>query len=110
MSRPHVEMSRKITLGKRLRGLRIEQGLSLRELSKRMESKIPAVTLSHYECFRHFPSPKRLLMLADYFNVTIKYLCGLSNVRTAHRQKKVYAPKKRKSFFRALLEWFIGDK
>ncbi|MCW4359520.1 helix-turn-helix domain-containing protein [Bacillus altitudinis] len=60
--------------GKRIRELRKEKGMTLRELSE--ELNIPFTTLGNYEREDRQPRFDTLKAIADYFQVTIDYLTG----------------------------------
>ena len=59
----------------RLKDLRLEKGLSLKELSK--EVKIGAASLCRWENQQADVKGYQLVILAKYFGVTIDYLMGL---------------------------------
>ena len=63
----------------RLRELRKERGLSQDRLANEMSINIK--TLRRYEVGEHNPRVVILIELADYFNVSIDYLVGRSDVR-----------------------------
>ncbi|WP_273751453.1 helix-turn-helix domain-containing protein [Leuconostoc mesenteroides] len=63
----------------RLRELRKERGLTQKELGS--EVKVPSTTLARYEVGMRSPVLPYLIALADYFNVSIDYLVGRSDVR-----------------------------
>lgn len=62
----------------RIRRLRKMQGLTLAELGARTGLSIGS--LNHYELGRHEPKLKTWKKLADYFNVSVPYLQGLTNI------------------------------
>lgn len=63
----------------RLRELRKERGLTLDWVS--VETNINSIYLSRYERGKVNPSISTLITLADYYNVSIDYLVGRSDVR-----------------------------
>ena len=63
----------------RLRELRKERGLSQDVLANEMSINIK--TLRRYEVGENNPRVAILIELADYFNVSIDYLVGRSDVR-----------------------------
>ena len=63
----------------RLRELRKELGLSQDRLANEMSINIK--TLRRYEVGENNPRVAILIELADYFNVSIDYLVGRSDVR-----------------------------
>lgn len=58
----------------RLKELRLERGLILKDVSKDLQ--IPLNTLSNYERGDREPKLETWELLADYFNVTPQYLVG----------------------------------
>lgn len=68
-----------IGLAERLRNLRNEQELSTRDLSGRID--ISYSYISDIENHRKTPSVNKLTMLADYFNVSVDYLLGRTDIR-----------------------------
>ena len=62
----------------RIKKLRKEQGLTLEELSTR--TGVSVASLNHYELGKHEPKFKTWKKLADYFNVSVPYLQGLTNI------------------------------
>ena len=66
-----------ILLGKRLRELREEQGLTQKELSKRLG--LNSVTYLHYEKSQREPPLSVLVEMAKYFEVSTDFLLGLSD-------------------------------
>ena len=67
-------------LGERLRQLREENKLSQKELAKYLG--VTGRTISYYEYGKRFPSPETLNRIADYFNVSLDWLFGRTNIRT----------------------------
>lgn len=64
----------------KLRELRIERGLKISELSNEL-NLAGADAVGKYERGEREPSIHILIALADYFNVSIDYLVGMSDVR-----------------------------
>ncbi|NSW84490.1 MAG: helix-turn-helix transcriptional regulator [Syntrophothermus sp.] len=64
----------RLTLGKRLIGLREQRGLSREELAKRLNLSYWAI--AKYETDERMPSSDILSRLADFFGVSIDYLVG----------------------------------
>ncbi|MFR0621899.1 helix-turn-helix domain-containing protein [Limosilactobacillus mucosae] len=64
----------------RLREVRKERGLTLKQLSKMLDEQgllsVKANTLSRYENGKHEPSIQALKAYAEFFDVTIDYLLG----------------------------------
>lgn len=66
--------------GNRLTELREEKGLNKKEIAK--ELKLPYTTYLNYENDEREPNSDTLIKIAKYFNVSIDYLLGVSDVRT----------------------------
>ena len=67
-------------LGLRIRQLRKEKGLSQLELAGQLN--ISNTTLSQYESGKRIPGDEIKIKIAGFFNVTIDYLLGCSDVRS----------------------------
>lgn len=67
---------------KRLKELRMRQGLTQTELSIKLRNAISDSTIGMYEQGNRKPSLENLEILADYFNVDIDYLLGNTNFTT----------------------------
>ena len=69
----------------RIQDLREERGLSLQQLSKAIEqqtgTKISKASLSNYEREDQQPKKATWQILADFFNVNLSYIMGLSSTR-----------------------------
>ncbi len=63
------------TFGEILKELRIEKGLTQKELAKKLSVTVP--TLSHWECGYQEPSFKDLISLCKFFEVSADYFLGL---------------------------------
>lgn len=64
---------------KRIKDLRIDHDLTLRELAQKLE--ISERTLARYENGVSKPTVDVLIKLALYFNVSIDYVCGMTEER-----------------------------
>ena len=62
------------TFGNILEELRKDRKMTRKELSEVIY--VTTGTISNYENDRYLPDIEKLIMLADYFNVTIDYLLG----------------------------------
>ena len=75
--------------GKRFRELRSEKGLTqeqlLKDFNKRYARAYTATAISYYENSKRIPETSALLDFAEYFNVTVSYLLGESDVRIGSR-------------------------
>lgn len=63
------------SFGSKLKELRIEKGITQKTMAESLNISIP--TLSHWECNYQEPAFKDLIMLSQYFNVTLEELFGL---------------------------------
>lgn len=65
--------------GTNLRMLRLERHLTQDDLAK--ELHLTPVDLSRYENKRRQPTPERLHLLANFFNVSTDYLLGRTHIK-----------------------------
>lgn len=72
------------TIGKRIRLLREEKGLNQIEFAKILN--IANSTLSQYEAGNRVPSDDIKLKIAEYFDVSLDYLAGLSDDKTKSKE------------------------
>lgn len=63
----------------RLRKLREEKNLTRKELADKLQLSYWA--LSKYETGERFPDPETLNKIADFFNVSLDYLMGRTDIR-----------------------------
>lgn len=68
-----------MTLGERLKKLRLEHNISQTELAKQFN--IARSTLSQYESNQRTPSDDIKLKISDYFNVSLDYLIGKTDIK-----------------------------
>lgn len=68
----------------RLKQLRLANGLTQRELAKSIE--VGRTTISEYESGKIVPKHDGLLKLANYFNVSVDYLTGVSDEPTTRKE------------------------
>lgn len=66
-----------IILGKRLKELREEKGLTQKEVAK--ELNIHSVTYLHYEKNQREPPLNLLATIAKFYDVSVDYLLGLTD-------------------------------
>jgi len=67
--------------GSKLKKLREEKGISQRELG--LELNISGKVIGYYETNKRFPQEKEtLIKFADYFNVSIDWLVGRTEIRS----------------------------
>lgn len=71
----------------RLRNLRLEKNESLEVVAKYLNVTIQ--TVSNYETGKREMNPDTLLKLSKYYNVSIDYLLGKSNIRNPEELQKV---------------------
>ncbi|WMM25640.1 helix-turn-helix transcriptional regulator [Tissierella sp. MB52-C2] len=74
------------TLGKRIKFLREEKEISQLEFSKILN--INNSTLSQYEAGNRMPGDEIKKKIAEYFNVSLDYLMGASNVKNPYKDKE----------------------
>ena len=67
----------KIKFNIRLKELRLENGLTQKDLANIIE--VGRTTISEYESGKIVPKQEGLLKIANYFNVSVDYLTGVSN-------------------------------
>lgn len=82
-----------MTFGERLKKLRQEKEVTQAEIGELLE--VSRRTISFYECDKHFPrDAESLIKLAKYFNVSLDYLLGSSDIKnynSLHKAFKVYS-------------------
>ena len=64
---------------KRLKELRIEKGLSQKELEKALDGKITATAIGLWELNKRVPNLDAVIILAQYFCVSLDYIAGLED-------------------------------
>ena len=74
----------KIKFNTRLKELRLEAGLTQKDLAKAIE--VGRTTISEYESGKIVPKQEGLLRIANHFNVSVDYLTGVSNERDTRKQ------------------------
>jgi transcriptional regulator with XRE-family HTH domain len=67
---------------KRLRELRKNKGILQRQMAELL--KVTERQYARYEAEGVDPPTSKALALAEFFNVTVEYLCDLSDDRTIH--------------------------
>ena len=77
MSSEKRENSMKILLGKRLKELREERGLTQKQLAEQLN--LHSVTYLHYEKDQREPPLAILAQMAKFFDVSTDYLLGLTD-------------------------------
>ena len=73
-----VIMSNIIMIGERIRMLRINKGLTQKDLGNILNMN--KTTISHYEKGERCPSIETLIQISDYFGVDITYVLGMNNI------------------------------
>lgn len=66
-------------IGERLQNIRKEKGLTQRFVAEDMGLSKPI--MSQYESGQRLPSVPKLIQLAQYYNVSLDYLCGRTEER-----------------------------
>ena len=74
----------KIKFNVRLKELRLENGITQKELANAIE--VGRTTISEYESGKIVPKQEGLLKIANYFNVSVDYLTGVSNERATRKR------------------------
>ena len=64
-------------IGERLKELRAEKGIGQKKLAK--DLSLSNSSISYWETGKQEPSASALLKLAQYFNVSVDYILGLSD-------------------------------
>jgi len=79
-----------ITIGERLKQLVREKGLEQQEVAAQLDIKSP--TFNGYVGNKREPSISKLKQLASYFNISVDYLIGYSEIRNpylSHLSKEI---------------------
>ena len=63
----------------RLKELRIENGLSQEKLSKAVNGQVTPSAIGLWELKKRVPNIDAAMILAEYFGVSLDYLCGLED-------------------------------
>ncbi len=69
-------------IGKRIKVLRTQKGMTQAALA--LELGIAKTTLAAYEQEKNEPSSETLIKISNFFNVSIDYLLGITNIQTAN--------------------------
>ena len=94
-------------MGNRIRELRNEQGLTLKELGEK--TGLAPNTISQYETGNREPKLKTWQKLADYFEVSVSYLQGIEEQPTTDAESQKRWNKRERSILKALRESFMLD-
>jgi len=89
-----------LMLGKRLKELREEKGLTQQELAKIMN--LSQQTIGHYEVGRAKPDVDTLNRLANFFGTTVDYLLGRTDVRNPNNKSDEDFPEDVKVLMRSV--------
>ena len=68
-----------VDVGKKLKNLRLQLGLTQKQLAERMG--VTTSVISYYELDERCPSPEVLIRLANIFHVSTDYLLGIDNMK-----------------------------
>ena len=63
----------------RLKDLRVEKGLSQKDLEKELNGKITATAIGYWELNKRIPNLDAVIILAQYFCVSLDYIAGLED-------------------------------
>ena len=66
----------KTKFSNRLKELRLQKGLSQKDLEKELEGKITATAIGYWELNKRIPNLDAVIILADYFCVSLDYIAG----------------------------------
>ena len=80
----------KKVVGKRLRELRTEMGLSQEKLAVALKGKILQAAISQYERFKALPTVKRIGIFAKFFKVSPEYIYGYTDNRKRTLWQKLF--------------------
>ena len=69
----------KQTFAQRLKELREENGLSQRQLEVKLAGKITKSAICNWELGKRTPNLEAVIILADFFGVTLDYIAGREN-------------------------------
>lgn len=69
----------KSSFSERLKYLREERGLTQRQLEEKLNGKITKSAISFWELGLRTPNLDAVILLADFFGVSIDYLAGREN-------------------------------
>lgn len=70
-----------LKFGERLRELRKDKGLSQVQLAKLLENKITKTAIGLWELNQRTPNLEAAAILAQFFNVSLDYLAGLTEFK-----------------------------
>ena len=74
------------TFGKRLRALRVEQDMTGQELGKVFN--VTKTAISNWENGNRFPDETILRKISDYFDVSIDYLLGKTDIKNPYKEEQ----------------------
>lgn len=69
----------KNNFAQRLKELRIEKGLSQRELSLKLNKEITQSAIGLWELGKRIPNLDAVILLANFFDVSLDYIAGLED-------------------------------
>ncbi len=70
-----------MTFGERLKELRDEHNLSQNQLSANLHNKITRSAITLWESNKRVPNLDAVILLAQYFNVSLDYIAGLTDFK-----------------------------
>lgn len=73
------------TIGRRIKELREEAGLSQADLAKEMN--ISQASVAQYEIGKNFPDEEKLIFFSKRFHVTLDFIFGLSDIKREYETK-----------------------
>lgn len=94
-----------MSLGQRIKNLRDELDLTQEDLGKVLNVSKP--TISRYEADTNEPNTDTLKKLAEYFNVSLDYLMGLTNIRNPYKNENIETVSERLEQYKTLKDDLI---
>lgn len=68
-----------LKFAERLKELRLESGLTQKQLSMELKGKIDQSSIARWELGVRIPLLDAVIILAEFFGVSLDYLCGLED-------------------------------
>lgn len=68
-----------LKFAERLKELRLESGLTQKQLAVELKGRIDQSSIARWECGVRIPLLDAAMILAEYFGVSLDYLSGLEN-------------------------------
>ncbi|WP_164888628.1 helix-turn-helix domain-containing protein [Enterococcus casseliflavus] len=81
----------KTIFSQRLSSLREERYLTLSDISELFDPPVSKSTVSNWENGHMYPKGQRLIVLCDFYNVSIDYLYGRTDSRKMNQEERIQA-------------------